>query len=212
MAGKRKAGETEGQEAAPGKVAKARKARAVKADPAPAAAKPARKPRAPVVKPAWHPEWKEEFLRRIESGRAARDVATDGDLPGRDKIWAELDVDAAFSERYALACEARADAIFEECFDIADDGSNDWMGENDPENPGYAFNGEHVQRSKLRIETRKWAVGKLAPKKYGEKLAVDATVQVSEMPEEERLAKLVAQIPVLNSMLGKVGWVIVKLE
>lgn len=210
MAGKRKAGETEGQEAASGKGAKARKARTVKADPAAAGAK--RKVGRPSGNPVWHPEWREEFLRRIESGRSARDVSDDADMPDRKVIWEKLDTEEDFAQRYARACEARADAIFEECFDIADDGSNDWMGENDPDNPGYAFNGEHVQRSKLRIETRKWAVAKLAPKKYGEKLAVDATVQVSEMPEEERLAKLVAQIPVLNSMLGKVGWVIVKLE
>ncbi len=29
---------------------------------------------------------------------------------------------------------------------------------------------EHVQRSRLRVDTRKWAAGKLAPKRYGDKL------------------------------------------
>ena len=212
MAGKSKAGDTGGEAPSPVKVAKVRKAGAAKPAPEAAAGKPKRKPRAPVVMPSWHPNWQEEFLRRIESGRSARSVCLDPDIPDGTTVWARLEADGEFAKQYARACEARADALFEEIFDIADDGSNDWMGRNDPEIPGYDFNGEHVQRSKLRIDTRKWAVGKLAPKKYGEKLAVEATVQVGDIPEEERLAKLVAQIPVLNTMFAKVGYVIVKTE
>lgn len=34
----------------------------------------------------------------------------------------------------------------------------------------WQLNGEHVQRSRLRIETRKWLMAKMKPKKYGEKL------------------------------------------
>jgi membrane protein implicated in regulation of membrane protease activity len=31
-------------------------------------------------------------------------------------------------------------------------------------------NGEHIQRSRVRIDARKWKASKLAPKKYGEKI------------------------------------------
>jgi hypothetical protein len=34
------------------------------------------------------------------------------------------------------------------------------------------LNGEHVQRSRLRIESRKWLAAKLKPKKYGEKTTI----------------------------------------
>jgi hypothetical protein len=47
------------------------------------------------------------------------------------------------------------------------------MDENDPENPGYRANGEHIQRSKLRVDTRKWFLSKLKPKVYGDKSAVE---------------------------------------
>lgn len=40
---------------------------------------------------------------------------------------------------------------------------------------GYVLNGEHVQRSRLRIDARKWMAGKLRPKVYGEKQQVDHT-------------------------------------
>lgn len=59
--------------------------------------------------------------------------------------------------------------------DIADDGSNDWMERfnKDGESIGWVVNGEAVQRSKLRVDARKWALSKLLPKKYGDKIDVN---------------------------------------
>ncbi len=39
-----------------------------------------------------------------------------------------------------------------------------------------ALDHEHVQRSRLRVDTRKWAAGKLAPKRYGDKLNLGGTL------------------------------------
>ena len=72
-------------------------------------------------------------------------------------------------KQYAHACNVRADLIFDEMLDIADDGSNDFMLNR---NGDEVLNGEHVQRSKLRIDARKWALSKMNPKKYGDKLDV----------------------------------------
>jgi hypothetical protein len=60
----------------------------------------------------------------------------------------------------------------EEMLEIADDAKNDWMERQDDEggNIGWRLNGDHVQRSRLRIDTRKWLASKLKPKKYGDKL------------------------------------------
>ena len=41
---------------------------------------------------------------------------------------------------------------------------------------GWRVNGEAVQRSKLRVDTRKWVASKLKPKKYGDKLTLDGAV------------------------------------
>ena len=38
------------------------------------------------------------------------------------------------------------------------------------EGDGYIFNSENVQRSRLRIDTRKWLMAKMNPKVYGDKL------------------------------------------
>ena len=62
---------------------------------------------------------------------------------------------------------SRADAMFEDMIDIADDGRNDYIVNGDGEE---RFNTEHVQRSRLRLDTRKWMLSKMLPKKYGDKI------------------------------------------
>lgn len=64
----------------------------------------------------------------------------------------------------------------EESLEIADDGRNDWMERQSQSekglgvNNGWVLNGEHVQRSRLRVDTRKWFAARLHPKKYGDKV------------------------------------------
>lgn len=93
-------------------------------------------------------------------------------MPAPSTVCKWLAQNEAFREQYARARELQADAIFDETLDIADDATNDWMERYSKEDQslGWQLNGEHVQRSKLRIETRKWMAGKLRPKKYGEKI------------------------------------------
>ncbi len=77
------------------------------------------------------------------------------------------------SEQYARdhtkAMEERADKLFEEILEIADESSGDTK--ITPE--GVVLqNSEFVQRSRLRVDARKWMLGKMQPKKYGDKLDV----------------------------------------
>jgi hypothetical protein len=75
-----------------------------------------------------------------------------------------------FREQYARARDAQADTLADEIIDIADDGSNDWM-ERELESGKTieVVNAEHISRSKLRVDARKWVAAKLKPKKYGDK-------------------------------------------
>lgn len=61
-----------------------------------------------------------------------------------------------FSDRYLVAKRTQAELVYEDCLEIADDGTNDWMETIPKEDQpiGWRLNGEHVQRSKLRIDTR----------------------------------------------------------
>jgi hypothetical protein len=82
--------------------------------------------------------------------------------------WA-LDNKEGFFPQYARAREIQAYAVADELLEIADDGRNDWM----ERNGGCELNGEHVQRSRLRIDARKWHLSKILPKVYGDRPAED---------------------------------------
>jgi hypothetical protein len=91
------------------------------------------------------------------------------DLPDKTTINLWRYKHPEFSTQYAQAKLKQADLMAEELLEIADDGSNDWMesfGEDG--DMSYKLNGEHVQRSRLRIDTRKWLASKLLPKQYGQ--------------------------------------------
>lgn len=96
-------------------------------------------------------------------------------MPHKATVFRWLADDADFRDLYARAKEASTEALAEELLDIADDGSNDWMERPgaDGESLGWQLNGEHVQRSRLRVDTRKWLLAKLQPRKYGERQTVE---------------------------------------
>jgi len=73
-------------------------------------------------------------------------------------------------KRYARACTERAEKIFEEILDIADDSTNDYMTIKKGDEEYQVVNPESAQRSRLRIDSRKWMLGKMQPEKYGEKI------------------------------------------
>jgi hypothetical protein len=106
-----------------------------------------------------------------------REVCRQDEMPALSSVMLWLSKEEWFSEQYARAKAAGVEALAEEMLDIADNASNDWMERNDKdgENTGWAFNGEAAQRSRIRIDTRKWLLSKLAPKKYGDK--VEQTVK-----------------------------------
>lgn len=128
-------------------------------------------------------ELADRICSELASGRSLRSVCDDEGMPNRVTVFRWLREHEGFSSQYARAKEEAADAFADEILDIADDAKNDWMERHDPNNPGYQFNGEHVQRSKLRLEARKWIASKLKPKKYGDRLThagdPDAPVSVS---------------------------------
>lgn len=112
----------------------------------------------------------DEICRRLIEGESLRQICADEHMPVTSTVCKWLGVHEKFAEQYARAREAQADALFDEILDIADDGQNDWMERNGEDNLGWQVNGEALQRSRLRVDARKWMAGKLRPKKYGEKI------------------------------------------
>lgn len=123
-------------------------------------------------------ELADEIVHRISTGEPLRQICRDPHMPGWRTIYDWQDADKAFSARIAHARELGEEAIAQECLDIADDAQNDWMEKHGRDgNEFYVINGEHVQRSKLRIETRLKLLAKWNPRKWGEKVDLNHGVQ-----------------------------------
>jgi hypothetical protein len=103
----------------------------------------------------------------IEKGRALRKVLKDENMPSSKTFFNWLDLYPEKVKQYARATEIRAEAIFDDILSIADENSNDTYITDD----GLErVNNDVIQRSRLRIDARKWVLSKLNPKKFGDKV------------------------------------------
>ena len=104
-----------------------------------------------------------EVCERMAAGESLRHICTDDHMPSETAVrgWALDDVEG-FSTQYTRAIELRAMRWAEEILDIADDGSNDSTSD--------ITDHDHINRSWLRVDTRKWLLSKVLPKVYGDKL------------------------------------------
>jgi len=94
---------------------------------------------------------------QIALGYSLRTVCKSDEMPGIATVFTWLRENIDFQEQYMRACEERTEAMSEDILDIADDA-------------------EDVQKARLQVETRKWLMAKMKPKKYGDKMAVDNTI------------------------------------
>jgi len=113
-----------------------------------------------------------EILEWIASGQTLREYCRQAGKPSYGTVYDWLEVDKEFASRFARAREQGEDVIAQECLAIADDGTNDWMEEQhgEDEDSSWRINGEHIQRSRLRVDTRLKLLAKWNPKKYGDKV------------------------------------------
>ena len=110
----------------------------------------------------------DKICQMIAQGQSVRSICTKKDMISMQTFFRWLRENDKFREQYARACEERSYMHAEDIIEIADNATNDYMEK--LEGDGYIFNSENVQRSRLRIDTRKWLMSKLNPKVYGDKL------------------------------------------
>lgn len=112
----------------------------------------------------------DRICERLMDGVSLRTICEADDMPCKSTVLRWLQSNQDFRQRYILAREMQAENIADEILEIADDARNDWMERHGGDDEGYQPNTEHIQRSRLRIDARKWMASKLAPKRYGDKI------------------------------------------
>lgn len=155
----------------------ARKALKESVDAAPMAAKI--EPEKPIgPKPyAFTPELAAEICRRMSEGESLSQVCRDPSMPYRRTVREWRKEHPEFATLYAHAREELYEHWASEITEISDDGTNDWIerelrGGRVVTVPDY----EHIARSRLRVDSRKWMLSKLLPRQYGDKLELSGSV------------------------------------
>lgn len=129
---------------------------------------------------------RDAFCERVAAGESVRSICRDDDYPEMKTIFRWISKHDDFRQLYEKAKEMAMLAMAEELLDIADDGRNDTYVD-DEGRP--KVDTDVIQRSRLRVDTRKWLMSKLAPKKYGDKLDLN-----HDTPKDSPLAQLFAQV------------------
>lgn len=115
----------------------------------------------------YSPEIAEEICERLAAGESLRKICRDDHLPPESTVrqWA-LDDRQGFAAQYTRARDIGIDCMADEILDIAHDGSNDWI----KTEKGTMADFDHINRSRLRVDSLKWYLSKLAPKRYGDSM------------------------------------------
>ena len=94
------------------------------------------------------------ICERLANGESLRKICRDNEMPDRKTVylWLLDPKKESFFHQYTRACDIRADELFDELEEIAYNEDKD------------------VARAKLIVDTRKWYLSKVMPKKFGDKM------------------------------------------
>jgi hypothetical protein len=123
-----------------------------------------------------------EICIRMAAGESVRKICRDANMPCFRTVMAwvhdknHVACSDGFPEQYQAAMQSMAQNMFDELLEIADDDAHE------------------TQRSRLRVDTRKWYLSKCLPKVFGDKLNLDHSgeIGVRNIPDDELDARLKA--------------------
>jgi hypothetical protein len=96
------------------------------------------------------PQVESEILARLSAGETLRKICRDDHMPDASAVVQWCDADPNFAQRYARARSEGLEVLADELLEISDDTSRD------------------PNCRKVAIDSRKWLLSKLKPKKYGD--------------------------------------------
>lgn len=145
-----------------------------------------RSPEGTIVRPPAHGGVKSTYTDSIArkvcagiaEGKSLKKVCADPRMPSFATVkgWLIKPRFEVFREMYYHSRRVAAELLMDEVIEIADqETAEDWIETFDKNGKpnGWKPNHEAIQRSRLKIDTRKWLAAKLIPRIYGEKLEVE---------------------------------------
>lgn len=164
-----------------------------KAAPAPTSAK--------IGRPTVYTDQKATIIcEAIAAGESGREACKKAGI-AESMLYAWLKDNAEFREQYARARERQADLLAAQIIEIADTPVIGIKKKTNEKGEVETTEGDMIEHRRLQVDARKWAAGKLAPKKYGDKLGIGGAedlppIQTTQMPDAETAVHLAK---ILNS-------------
>ena len=120
------------------------------------------------------------ICERLMMGDSLAKICEDPRMPGKRTVfrWLADPRMVDFREMYYFSRRVAVEALVDEIIEIADNPAGDWEYTYDKNGQinGIKPNNEAIQRSRVRIDTRKWLAAKLVPRIYGDNTQVELGV------------------------------------
>ena len=141
------------------------------------------------------------ILALVDDGKSLRSACKEIDFE-RKTFESWIAADPELSSQYERARSNRAEKIFEEMLLIADtpqigtiETSKEWGTE--------TKTADMIEHRRLQVDTRKWMLGKMAPKKYGDRVELEHSGEV-KTPTQMDLSKLsIEELRALRALRAK---------
>lgn len=114
----------------------------------------------------YSPELADRICEQMALGKSLKSICKAEDMPALSSVFKWLKEHSEFSDKYAVACEERSEAMLEDILEISDTGIDVVKTGAEKKSGAYA------QIVRLQVDTRKWYMSKMKPKKYGDKVDV----------------------------------------
>jgi hypothetical protein len=107
-----------------------------------------------------------KLLDRLAQGETLVAICADQTMPTRQSLFQKLYKDENARELYYAAREMQMEAMAEEILELSDNAENDWSTD---DRGRRVANNDVLQRARLKVDTRKFIMAKMAPRRFGEK-------------------------------------------
>lgn len=131
----------------------------------------------------------DEICERLAAGESLRAICRDEHMPPDSTVreWVIYDTNG-FAAQYTRARDSGLDVLAEQVLEISDEAPNTL-------DNGGKDSGD-IAHKRLRFDARRWYLSKLAPKRYGDRQAVElsGSIEIKEMSDEDMRAELAALV------------------
>jgi hypothetical protein len=135
----------------------------------------------------------DQICGRMAEGETLRAICREEGMPGPSTVrsWAVLDIAPGVAAQYARARDAQMESWGDETVEIADTPVEAVKTTEKADGTVERVIGDAVERAKLRIDTRKWIMARIARKTFGDRPVVDDGGET----DDARTIKIIGGLP-----------------